>query len=72
MPSRWRELNLDRRSSLLIPVELAKDGLRLSLFTTLTTLGTAEDITLSELCIEHYFPADAETEAVVRAWLASS
>ena len=46
---------------LLIPLTLEKDGMRLSYFTTLTTLGTPTDITLSELRIEQYYPADAQT-----------
>ena len=37
---------------------------RLSLFTTLTTLGTPQDITLQELRLECLFPADKETEKV--------
>ena len=36
---------------------------RLSFFTTLTTLGTPQDITLQELRLECLFPADRETEA---------
>jgi transcriptional regulator with XRE-family HTH domain len=63
----WRTLKLDRPPQLLIPLEMEKDGLRLSMFTTLTVLGTAEDITTSELAIEHYFPADEATDQLVRS-----
>jgi transcriptional regulator with XRE-family HTH domain len=66
-PEDWRRLKLDRPPQLLIPLEMEKDGLRLSMFTTLTVLGTAEDITTSELAIEHYFPADEATDQLVRA-----
>jgi hypothetical protein len=31
---------------------------RLSMFTTLTTFGTPRDVTLDELCIELFYPAD--------------
>ncbi|MEZ4234946.1 MAG: helix-turn-helix transcriptional regulator [Myxococcota bacterium] len=51
---------------LLIPVRLRVGDTVLSLFTTLTTLGTPTDVTLSELRIEQYFPADAATAAWVR------
>ena len=40
-----------------------KDGLRLTFFTTITTLGTPFDVTLQEVRVEQFFPADAETEA---------
>ena len=39
----------------------------LSFFTTVATFGTAADVTLSELTVEQFFPADAQTAAVVRA-----
>lgn len=39
----------------------------MSLFTTLTTFGSPEDVTLDELLIELFFPADEATEAILRA-----
>jgi hypothetical protein len=56
-----------QRSERSVPL---KDGLRLSLFTTLTVLGTPEDITISELAIEHYFPVYKATDLLVRSILA--
>lgn len=41
------------------------DG-RLSMFTTLTTFGTPRDITLDELSIELFYPADDSSEALLR------
>ena len=38
----------------------------LSFFSTVTMFGTPLDITLSELAIEAFFPADAETAAALR------
>ena len=38
-----------------------------ALFTTLTTFGTPRDITLDELAIELFYPADDATEGVLRA-----
>ena len=67
VPKDWRTLQLERPTQLLIPLTLEKGPLRLSLFTTLTILGTAQDITTSELAIEHYFPADDATDALVRS-----
>ncbi len=39
---------------------------RVSLFTTLTTFGTPRDITLEELCIELFYPADDASAALLR------
>jgi transcriptional regulator with XRE-family HTH domain len=49
-----------------------KDGLRLNLFSTITTLGTPCDITLQELRIESLFPADAETDRLLRAMVSGT
>jgi transcriptional regulator with XRE-family HTH domain len=42
------------------------DGTVLSMFSTLATFGTALDITLEELSIESFFPADKATEDYLR------
>ena len=51
---------------ILVPLRLDLGGSQLSLFTTLTTFGTATDITLSELAVELFFPADPASEAILR------
>jgi transcriptional regulator with XRE-family HTH domain len=43
------------------------DGAELAFFSTIATFGTAVDITLAELAIEAFFPADAATAAALRA-----
>lgn len=43
------------------------DPAELSFFSTLTTFGTALDITLTELAVEAFFPADPATAAAVHA-----
>lgn len=63
--------NWDVPPALLIPVRLRIGGDVLSLFTTLTTLGTPTDITLSELRIEQYFPADEATDRWLRETVGS-
>jgi transcriptional regulator with XRE-family HTH domain len=42
------------------------DGHELTFFSTLATFGTAVDITLAELAIESFFPADRATEVYLR------
>lgn len=58
----------DPISALFVPLVLRVAGDdQLSFFSTLTTFGTALDITMAELTIEALFPADAATAAAVRA-----
>jgi hypothetical protein len=42
----------------------------LAFFSTVSTFGTAVDITLAELSIESFFPADPATADVLREALA--
>jgi transcriptional regulator with XRE-family HTH domain len=52
---------------LLVPLRLdAGGGAELSLFTTLTTFGTPLDVTLDELSVELFFPADEHTDRLLR------
>lgn len=51
---------------LVVPVELAVGGQVLRLFSTIATLGTAQDITLHELRIELFHAADEETRRLAR------
>ncbi len=41
------------------------------MFTTLTTFGTPQDITLAELAVELFFPADDASDALLRGAAAS-
>ena len=52
--------------ALVIPWRVELGGDELSLFTTLTTFGTPQDITLAEAAIELFFPADDATDAALR------
>ncbi len=54
-------------SQLLIPCVLEIGGHEISLFTTLTTFGSPRDITLNELCIELYYPADEASQTFLRS-----
>jgi hypothetical protein len=42
-------------------VRFAKDGRTFSYFSTVTVLGTPEDVTAQEMRIECFFPADDAT-----------
>jgi transcriptional regulator with XRE-family HTH domain len=62
----WRRTAAADEPTLLVPLRLDVGGAELSLFTTLTTFGTPQDITLAELAVELFFPADEETDALLR------
>jgi transcriptional regulator with XRE-family HTH domain len=52
--------------AILVPLRLRVHGTVLSLFSTTTVFGTPQDITVSELAIESFYPADAPTAAFLR------
>jgi transcriptional regulator with XRE-family HTH domain len=58
--------NLDRRALPFLPLTVRKDGVELNLFTTITTLGTPHDVTVHELRVEAFFPADEASAAWFR------
>jgi hypothetical protein len=52
---------------IMMPLRLrAPDGSELSFFSMVATFGTPLDVTLSELAIEAFYPADADTARVLR------
>ncbi|MDX5378904.1 MAG: transcriptional regulator, partial [Halomonas sp.] len=58
---------------IVVPLELAMpDGRVLSLLSTTTVFGTPLDITLEELAIESFFPADATTQEALQQLAAAS
>lgn len=50
----------------LVPLRLATDAGVLSLISTTTVFGTAVEVTLSELTLECFYPADAASAALLR------
>ncbi len=55
-------------SHLFVPLVLRRpDGSELSFLNTVATFGTARDVTVEELTIESFFPADEATAAALRA-----
>jgi transcriptional regulator with XRE-family HTH domain len=66
VPQQWRSVDLEASLPAVVPLKLEKEGLALSLFTLVSTLGTPLDVTLQELRIETYVPMDEATEAALR------
>ena len=52
---------------MVVPLRYAVDGRELSFFSVTSVLGTPLDVTLDELAIESFLPADAATAAYLRA-----
>jgi transcriptional regulator with XRE-family HTH domain len=46
---------------IVVPLRLRRDEQELAFLTTLATFGTATDVTLANLTIEAFYPADAQT-----------
>jgi transcriptional regulator with XRE-family HTH domain len=51
----------DTGADIVLPLRLRDGDSELAFFSTISTFGTAHDITLSELAIEAFYPADART-----------
>lgn len=71
VPSPWLSPRLDEAAPPVVTVRLRRDEVRLNFFSTIATLGTAQDVTLQEIRIESYFPADEATEAQFKRWAAA-
>jgi transcriptional regulator with XRE-family HTH domain len=54
-------------SGVIVPLRLRHGSGELAFFSTVATFGTPLDVTVAELAIESFFPADAHTAAVLRA-----
>ena len=56
---------VDGSQRLAVPIKIATDYGIMSFLGTTTVFGTPTEVTLSELALEMWFPADAETSAAV-------
>jgi transcriptional regulator with XRE-family HTH domain len=56
----------DSAHAAVVPLRIRTDGEVLSFLSTTTIFGTPLDITLSELALESFFPADAATASFLR------
>jgi transcriptional regulator with XRE-family HTH domain len=55
-----------RYSAIAVPLQLRVGGTVLSFISTITVFGTPLDVTLSEIAVESFFPADDQTGAFLR------
>lgn len=65
VPERWRAPDLEAPRDLILPTELKLGGTVARMFSFVTTLATPNDVTLQDLHIEAFYPADVETEKLL-------
>ncbi|HZH03058.1 MAG TPA: XRE family transcriptional regulator, partial [Myxococcaceae bacterium] len=53
--------------AVFVPLELATPAGMLTFLSTTTVFGTPVDVTVSELALESFYPADEDTAARMRA-----
>jgi len=66
VPRHWGRLDLDASTDPFLPIEFRRGDVELRYFSMLTSLGTPHDITLQEIRIESFYPADSATEEAAR------
>jgi transcriptional regulator with XRE-family HTH domain len=67
VPSDWRRPRLNVEPSFLVPLRLSRGEHDIALYSAITTLGTPQDVTLQELRLETFLPADAASDRALRS-----
>jgi transcriptional regulator with XRE-family HTH domain len=60
------EIDLPGPGDVVVPLRIRHGDRELAFFSTVATFGTPLDITVAELAIESFFPADPDTASVLR------
>ena len=66
VPASFRKLRFEDRPQPVLTLDYIVSGRSLSVFTTIATLGTPQDITVQEIRIESFFPIDGPTARFFR------
>jgi MmyB-like transcription regulator ligand binding domain len=72
VPEEWGRAEVALPVTPVLPIEFRTPDGTLRYFSTVTTLGTPVDITLQELRIECFFPADRATQEHARGTVSGS
>ena len=72
VPASFRKLRFEDRPPPVLTLDYIVGGKSLSVFTTIATLGTPQDVTLQEVRIECFFPADERSDALFKSLAAKS
>ena len=68
VPSLSQSALIEQSHGPVLTVHFRKGDTALRLFTTIATLGTPQDVTLQEIRIECFFPADEATRKLFATW----
>jgi transcriptional regulator with XRE-family HTH domain len=66
VPARWRTPDAVALVDPLVAMQLRRGDAAMAYFSTITQFATSRDITLQQLKIECFFPADSATEEIAR------
>ena len=66
VPTRWKAPDPAAASTPVLSMRLQRGDLSLAFFSTMTALATPQDVTLQQLRIECFHPADDVTEETAR------
>jgi transcriptional regulator with XRE-family HTH domain len=72
LPALSRVMPPEEGQAPVLTIHFRNGETSLRLFTTIATLGTAHDVTLQEIRIECFFPADEPTTLLLRDWAAEA
>jgi transcriptional regulator with XRE-family HTH domain len=72
VPASFRKLRFEERPAPVLTLDYIVGGKSLSVFTTIATLGTPQDVTLQEVRIECFFPADDRSDALFKSLAAKN
>jgi len=67
IPARWRLQEVHPLPLPVLPTEFRAGAVSVKLFSMMTTFGTPQDVTTDELRVESFYPADAQSEMLLRA-----
>ena len=65
-PAQWRSAAPWPLAEPVLSIEMGMGGMSIKLFSMIAHFGTPQDVTVDELLLETFFPADAATEAFLR------
>ena len=70
LPALYEALPPEEVKAPVLAIDFRKGETAFRLFTTIATLGTPLDVTLQEIRVECFFPADEPSRALLHAWAA--
>jgi transcriptional regulator with XRE-family HTH domain len=66
VPEHWKVPDWEKPLTPVLPMEVRKGELTIRMFSLIASFGTPQDITVDELRVETFFPADPDTERLMQ------